>query len=164
MIDLSFRAIGMEVLAREWPAFAGGAAIQVYLAKRAHRSSHYRIQWIVFCASVAVIGIASMGVESTLVSERLHRDIGESDRRRRRSHGHLADRDVAIYTPHQDTVLRVFLVPGTLGVVASLLGFSASTALWMMTTRWITRRGCPTPDGERRQFLVIDKGHTELHG
>jgi hypothetical protein len=43
-------------------------------------------------------------------------------------------------TPHQDTVLRVFLVPGTLGVVASLLGCSASTALWMMTTRWITRR------------------------
>ena len=110
MIDLSFRAIGMEVLAREWPAFAGGAAIQVYLAKRAHRSSHYRIQWIVFCASVAVIGIASMGVESTLVSERLHRDIGEGDRRRRRSHGHLADRDVAIY--HSASRHGVACVPG----------------------------------------------------
>ena len=182
MIDLSFRAIGMEVLAREWPAFAGGAAIQVYLAKRAHRSSHYPIQWIVFCASVAVIGIASMGVESTLVSERLYRDIGEGAHVRlweelqlhlqlrwppilvfglaqlavltcvRRERAFLATVAVAgvmatwliamwLYTtPHQDTVLRVFLVPGTLGVVASLLGFSASTALWMMTTRWITRR------------------------
>jgi hypothetical protein len=141
VIDLSFRAIGMEVLAREWPAFAGGAAIQVYLAKRAHRSSHYRIQWIVFCASVAVIGIASMGVESTLVSERLHRDIGEGDRRRRRSHGHLADRDVAIYHSASRHGVACLPGPGHVGRcrVAPRL-FGIGTALWMMTTRWITRR------------------------
>jgi hypothetical protein len=183
MIDLSFRTIGLEVLAREWPVFAGGAAIQVYLAKRVYRSSHYSIQWIVFCASVAVIGIASIGIESTLATERLYRDIGEGAHVRlweelelhlrlrwppilgfglaqlavltfvRRERAFLATVAVAgvmatwliaiwLYTtPHQDTVLRLFLVPGPLGLVASLLGFSASTALWMMTTRWAWRSG-----------------------
>jgi hypothetical protein len=42
---------------------------------------------------------------------------------------------------HQPLVLGLLVLPGALGVVASLIGFSAATALWMAIGRWIWKQG-----------------------
>jgi hypothetical protein len=44
-------------------------------------------------------------------------------------------------TNHQPLVFRLLVLPGGLGVVASLVGVSASLALWMAIGRWIWREG-----------------------
>ena len=178
--DFSFRAIGMEVLGREWPAIAGGAAIQVYVAQRVYRSSQYSVRWIAVSAGMALVGVVAFGVESTLSAERLFENIGEGvhvrmgDELSLRWHmtwpallgfgvtqlavpacrsegafiavaaaaGVLASWVIAIWlftTNHYDLLLRVFLMPGGVGIVASVLGFTASSALWMTTIRVLSR-------------------------
>jgi len=44
-------------------------------------------------------------------------------------------------TNHQPGVLRVLVLPGGLGVLASLVGFGAATALWMAISRWWWKEG-----------------------
>ena len=42
---------------------------------------------------------------------------------------------------HHEAVFRLLLLPGGAGVVASLIGFSTATALWMAIGRWIWKQG-----------------------
>jgi hypothetical protein len=44
-------------------------------------------------------------------------------------------------TSHQEAVFQLLVLPGGLGVVASLIGFPAATALWMAIARWIWGEG-----------------------
>jgi hypothetical protein len=44
-------------------------------------------------------------------------------------------------TNHLEAVFRVMVLPGGLGVVASLVGFTAATAIWMAIGRWGGSRG-----------------------
>jgi hypothetical protein len=58
--------------------------------------------------------------------------------------GVLASWNVAMWlftTNHQVAVFRLLVLPGGLGVVASLLGFTAATALWMAIARWLWGEG-----------------------
>ena len=42
---------------------------------------------------------------------------------------------------HHEAVFRLLLLPGGAGVVASMIGFSTATALWMAIGRWIWKQG-----------------------
>ena len=44
-------------------------------------------------------------------------------------------------TNHQEAVFRVMVLPGGLGVVASLVGFTAAAAAWMAIGRWVWKQG-----------------------
>jgi hypothetical protein len=44
-------------------------------------------------------------------------------------------------TNHLEAVFRVMVLPGGLGVVASLVGFTAATAIWMAIGRWGWKQG-----------------------
>ena len=55
---------------------------------------------------------------------------------------------------HHEVVHRVLLLPGGLGVVASMLGVLTSLALWMAIGRWIWRRR------HRRQSRIVPGGGT----
>jgi hypothetical protein len=62
--------------------------------------------------------------------------------------GVLASWNVAMWlftTNHQVAVFQLLVLPGGLGVVASLLGFTAATATWMAIGRWIWREGRRRP-------------------
>jgi len=62
--------------------------------------------------------------------------------------GVLASWIVAMWlftTNHQVAVFQLLVLPGGLGVVASLLGFTAATAIWMAIGRWIWREGRRRP-------------------
>ena len=55
---------------------------------------------------------------------------------------------------HHEVVVRVLVLPGGLGVVASVLGVLASLALWMAIGRWIWRRR------RRRRSRIASGGST----
>ena len=58
--------------------------------------------------------------------------------------GVLASWIVAMWlftTNHQEAVFRVMVLPGGLGVVASLVGFTAATGIWMAIGRWVWKQG-----------------------
>ena len=44
-------------------------------------------------------------------------------------------------TNHLEAVFRVMVLPGGLGAVASLVGFTAATAIWMAIGRWVWKQG-----------------------
>ena len=44
-------------------------------------------------------------------------------------------------TNHLEAVFRVMVLPGGLGVVASLVGFTAATGIWMAIGRWVWKQG-----------------------
>lgn len=44
-------------------------------------------------------------------------------------------------TNHTEAVFKVMVVPGGLGVVASLVGFPAATGVWMAIGRWVWKQG-----------------------
>lgn len=44
-------------------------------------------------------------------------------------------------TNHLEAVFMVMVLPGGLGVVASLVGFTAATAIWMAIGRWVWKQG-----------------------
>ncbi|WP_410961824.1 hypothetical protein, partial [Salmonella sp. SAL4359] len=44
-------------------------------------------------------------------------------------------------TNHHPFVFQLLVLPGGLGVLASLIGFSTATALWMAIGRWIWKQG-----------------------
>jgi hypothetical protein len=56
--------------------------------------------------------------------------------------GVLASWMVAMWlflTNHQEAVFHLLVLPGGLGILASLIGFTAATVLWMAIGRWIWR-------------------------
>jgi hypothetical protein len=58
--------------------------------------------------------------------------------------GVLASWIVAMWlfsTTHSPTLFQLLVLPGGLGIVASLVGFTAATAIWMAIGRWIWREG-----------------------
>ena len=44
-------------------------------------------------------------------------------------------------TNHLEAVFRLMVLPGGLGVVASLVGFTTATAIWMAIGRWVWKQG-----------------------
>ena len=44
-------------------------------------------------------------------------------------------------TNHLEAVFRVMVLPGGLGVLASLVGFTAATGIWMALGRWVWKQG-----------------------
>jgi hypothetical protein len=44
-------------------------------------------------------------------------------------------------TNHLEAVFRVMVLPGGLGIVASLVGFTAATGVWMAIGRWVWKQG-----------------------
>jgi hypothetical protein len=42
---------------------------------------------------------------------------------------------------HSPTLFQLLVLPGGLGIVASLVGFAAATAIWMAIGRWIWKEG-----------------------
>ena len=44
-------------------------------------------------------------------------------------------------TTHSPTMFQLLVLPGGIGVVAALVGFSAATAIWMAIGRWIWKEG-----------------------
>jgi hypothetical protein len=62
-------------------------------------------------------------------------------------------------TNHGPLAFRVLVLPGGLGIVASVVGFAASTALWMAIARWIWRR----PESSHRDDIVRNAGAARLH-
>ena len=44
-------------------------------------------------------------------------------------------------TNHLEAVFRVMVLPGGLGVVASLVGFTAALGIWMAIGRWVWKQG-----------------------
>ena len=44
-------------------------------------------------------------------------------------------------TNHSDALFRVMVFPGGLGIVASLVGFTAATGIWMAIGRWVWKQG-----------------------
>lgn len=58
--------------------------------------------------------------------------------------GVLASWVVAMWlftTTHSPTLFQLLVLPGVLGMVASLVGFTAATAIWMAIGRWIWKEG-----------------------
>jgi len=58
--------------------------------------------------------------------------------------GVLASWIVAMWlftTTHSPTLFQLLVLPGGLGIVASLVGFTAATAIWMAIGRWIWKEG-----------------------
>jgi hypothetical protein len=69
--------------------------------------------------------------------------------------GVLASWIVAMWlftTTHSPTLFQLLVLPGGLGIVASLVGFTAATAIWMAIGRWIWKEGrrrTRSPHGQR---------------
>jgi hypothetical protein len=57
-------------------------------------------------------------------------------------------------TNHSETAFRVLVLPGGLGAVASLAGFTTATAVWVAIGRWIWRQGRRPPDAPRPRLEV----------
>ncbi len=58
--------------------------------------------------------------------------------------GVLASWFVAMWlftTNHAEAMFRVMVLPGGLGLVASLVGFTAATGTWMAIGRWVWKQG-----------------------
>jgi hypothetical protein len=53
-------------------------------------------------------------------------------------------------TTHSPTLFQLLVLPGGLGIVASLVGFTTATAIWMAIGRWIWK------EGRRRRRSTLD--------
>ena len=57
-------------------------------------------------------------------------------------------------TNHSAIAFQILIVPGGLGVVASLAGFTTATALWVAIGRWIWRQGRRPRPAPRHRLKV----------
>lgn len=182
LADLTFRAIGADVMREYWPVFVAGALFEVWLVRRIRRSGRFPVLWIVSTLLLVACLSAALWAESFLAGQLVAQTVGDNGigaweelgwhvsrswppvslmavmlvvlAARPRSDvviavlvcvaGTLASWTVAMWlftTTHQEAVFRLLVLPGGLGVLASILGFTAATGIWIAIGRWIWGEG-----------------------
>jgi hypothetical protein len=81
VIDLSFRAIGVETMRQYWPVFAAGALVELWVVRaRLRRVRPFPPIWVAAPAVAAALMAVGLWVESFLATRFVYQTIGEGAR------------------------------------------------------------------------------------
>jgi hypothetical protein len=132
LIDLSFRAIGMDTLREYWPVFVAGAVVEVWVMRRIRRWGRFPFQWVVLTAMVPVLLSAVLWGESYLARQSILATIGETGISPWEELGWHLERSQPLLAPLAIVLLGLVKRPRSEALVSALVSAAGALASWIV--------------------------------